>query len=327
MLDTHYDLLSIAYTSYLNGDYSYLNQISKYFNDNNVKAVFANLYFMSREEMNNELHPRYYQDNVSVYEMFSIAKEILQYALPNTDIIYSIEGADYITGPEELEDLYNAGLDALILCHNAESKYGSGNKSDKGLTGLGRELIEKAIDLGLGIDLSHANMSTFNDLIGLVKEKKKSGKDVCVYASHSNARSLCDRDRNLTDQQLRAIKEIDGLVGIFSNKNFVVKPSEQTADTNYRDKYLEHIEHAAKFVGYDNIMCSTDDMNFCAWADPEYGELAIYDYSNIASKLRNDLIAKFKNEEVAENMIYVNGKEKIINKLRENREKKRGKNL
>ena len=46
MFDTHFDLLTIAYRSYLTGDYSYIEKISKYFNDNNVRGVFANLYFI-----------------------------------------------------------------------------------------------------------------------------------------------------------------------------------------------------------------------------------------------------------------------------------------
>ena len=70
MFDTHYDLLTIAYNSYIKNDYSYLKKISNYFRDNNVKGVIANLYFMSREEMIEELSPNYYQDSVSVYDMF-----------------------------------------------------------------------------------------------------------------------------------------------------------------------------------------------------------------------------------------------------------------
>ena len=57
----------------------------------------------------------------------------------------------------------------------------------------------------MGIDLSHANKKSFYDLCDLVEEKKREGFRVCVYASHSNARSLCDRDRNLDDEQLKTL--------------------------------------------------------------------------------------------------------------------------
>ena len=321
MVDTHYDLLSIAYCAYLSGNYAYLEKVSKYFHENNVNCVFANLYFMSKEEMVEELHPKYYQEKVSVLEMFQKAKEVLDCYLPDTEILYSIEGADFITGPEELEKLYDAGCDALILCWNTESKYASGNRSDKGLTKEGRELIEKAISLGMGVDLSHANEATFYDLINLVKEKQASGEDVCVYASHSNARSLCDRDRNLTDDQLEKIKEVNGFVGVFSNKNFVVKPADQKPDMDFRSHYLEHIHHIGNIVGLDNVMVATDDMDFCAWADPEYGQLAIYEYGLIVPNLILDLIKEFDMEN-AKNIIYGNAKEKIYNPIKSKRNEK-----
>ena len=69
MIDIHYDLLSIAYIAYL-------EEIAKYFNDKNVIGVIANLYFMSPEEMSDELHPNYYRESVSVLEMFKIAKKV-----------------------------------------------------------------------------------------------------------------------------------------------------------------------------------------------------------------------------------------------------------
>ena len=326
MFDTHYDLLTIAYNSYIKNDYSYLEKISKYFRDNNVKGVIANLYFMSREEMIDELSPNYYQDSISVYDMFVKAKEILDTFLPDTEILYSIEGADYITGPEELEKLYDAGLDSLILCWNTESKYGSGFRSDKGLTASGKELIEKAIDLGIGIDLSHANINTFNDLVDLIKEKQNHGIEVISYASHSNVRSLSDRKRNLNDNQLERLNEIGALIGIFSNKSFVVDPSIQEDSIDNRVMYMDHIDYVSKIVGFDRIVVATDDMEFCSDADPIYATRKIYNYENIYNDLSSDLIKRFGINN-CEKIIYSNCKEKIFNKIRENRKKKRGKNI
>ena len=322
MFDTHYDLLTIAYKAYLTGDYSYLDKISKYFNDNNVTSVIANLYFMSKEEMKEEICSNYYQDNVSVLDMFIKAKEVLDTYLPDTNILYSIEGADYIKDNNELEKLYDAGLDSLIICWNTESKYASGNRSDKGLTQLGRELINKAIDLGMGIDLSHANKNTFNDLVDLIEEKRSSGIDVVAYASHSNVRSLCDRDRNLEDEQLERLKSIDGMLGIFSNRSFVVDKSLENDDKIVREYYLSHIEYASKILGFNNIMVATDDMDFCKDADPVYGTRKIYDYPDINNDLSRDLINRF-GIDITDKIISGNAN-KIYNKLKNNREKKRG---
>lgn len=176
MIDSHDDLLTIAYVCYLKNDSSYLEKISHSFNENNVAGLFANLYFMGQMEMFEELHPKYYQENISVLEMFKISKKILDFYLPDTNILYSLEWADYIKNPIELEQLYYEGLNALTL---------------KGM-------------------------------ISTIKEKQRKGIDVCCYASHSNSRSLCSRKRNLSDEQLKEIKNIHGLVGIFLNRNFLV---------------------------------------------------------------------------------------------------------
>lgn len=323
MIDTHYDLLSIAYVAYLKKDYAYLEKISSYFHDNNVNGVIANLYFMSEEEMAMELHPNYYQEDISVLEMFQIAKKVLDSYLPETDILYSIEGADFIKDEEELEKLYESGLDSLVIAWNTKNKYASGNRSNQGLTELGKNLLEKAISLGMGIDLSHANKETFYDMIQLIKNNQAKGMDICCYASHSNSRNLCDRNRNLDDTQLKAIASIQGLVGVFSNRNFIVEDDikETASDFEKQNSYLAHIDYISSMIGKDKVMVATDDMDFCKDADPEYGETAIYDYSTIANTLGNQL-AKRYNSDIAYDIMYLNAKTKVFDKIRNNRKSK-----
>ena len=97
MVDTHYDLLSICYICYLKNDYTKIEEIVKKIKNNkySIKCIFANLYFMSEEEMKEELHNNYYNPNISVLDMFKISKTILESYLPDIDFIYSIEGCDY----------------------------------------------------------------------------------------------------------------------------------------------------------------------------------------------------------------------------------------
>lgn len=323
MFDAHHDLLSIAYKAYLTGDYSYLEKISKSFNSHNVKGAIANLYFMSIDEMKAELGDDYYKRDVSVYEMFVKAKEVLDTFIPDAEFIYSIEGADYIEDENELEKLYDAGLDSIILCWNTKSKYGSGNRSNDGLTKEGERLVNKAIDLGMGIDLSHANKNTFYDLVELISKRQKEGSKVCCYASHSNSRAICDVDRNLDDEQLKIIKEIDGLVGAVTVKDFI-KDGDIDESTDYKKLFLDHIEHISEIMGTYDVIVASDDMNFLNDVVPYDGKLAVYDYSNINKEMFFDLVSRFglKN---AYAISYNNLKSKIYNVLKYNREsKKRG---
>ena len=314
MVDTHYDLLSICYVCYLKNDYTKIEEIVKNIKQNkdNIKCIFANLYFMSKEEMIEELHQSYYNPSVSVLDMFKISKYILESYLPDIDFIYSIEGCDYVD-INELELLYNEGLRSIILVWNTENKYGSGNRTNKSLTTEGINFINKAIDLGIGIDLSHANLNTFYGILEVIKENKKLGKEVICYASHSNSKKLCERERNLTDEQLKAIKEVNGLVGVFSNRNFITKDYSITKEQQ-KLEYLKHIIHISNIVGIDNTMLSTDDMNFCGDVDPEYYELSIYDYSNISFEVKETLLKYFSLEDT-NNILYNNAYKKIIEKL------------
>ena len=298
MVDTHYDLLSICYTCYLKNDYTKIEEIVKKIknNKNNIKCIFANLYFMSKEEMFEELGENYYNPNVPVLTMFKISKQILEYYLPDIEFIYSIEGCDYID-IEDLDDLYNEGLRSIVPVWNTENKYGSGNRTDKGLTEDGISLINKAIDLGMGIDLSHANLNTFCGIIDVIKENRRLGKNVICYASHSNARMLCDNKRNLTDEQLLAIKEVNGLVGICSYSKFV------------NNKYIDHIIYIANLIGLDNIMLSTDDMSFLE----KYKGTNIYNYKNIYNELKEELSYKYDSNEI--DKIMFKNAYRIINKI------------
>ena len=319
MFDAHYDLLSIAYVCYLKNDYSYLEERIKSYRNDNVQGVIANLYFMSEEEMKEELHPKYYQKEVSVVEMFRISTEIIKSYLPNTDLIFSIEGCDFLE-TSDLDELYSLGLRIILPVWNNKNKYASGNRSNQGLTEEGKCLLEKAIELGISIDLSHANKKSFDDITSYLMEKKAAGEDFFVMASHSNARSKCTRERNLEDDQLLAIKELNGLVGVFSNRNFIV-PESLKEKVNQQEKeqyYLEHINHIVDLIGIDYVVLATDDMDFCKEADAEYGEVQIYSYDNIAKNVQSTLEQRYSIED-AYQIMYGNMKQRydmINNKVR-----------
>jgi hypothetical protein len=76
MVDTHYDLLTISYICYLKNDYTEIESIAKEIksNNNDIKCVFANICFLSQEEMKVEYHEKYFNPNISVLDMFKISK-------------------------------------------------------------------------------------------------------------------------------------------------------------------------------------------------------------------------------------------------------------
>jgi membrane dipeptidase len=111
-----------------------------------------------------------------------------------------------------------------------------------GLTDVGCEFLEKAQALGMVIDASHLNDPGFWDVIQFTKAP--------VIASHSNCRALCDHLRNLTDEQVKAIADTGGVVGVNACSEFVCPP-----DFSH---LLDHIDHLVKVGGIEHAGLGPD---------------------------------------------------------------------
>jgi microsomal dipeptidase-like Zn-dependent dipeptidase len=303
MIDLHQDLLSILYYGYLRNDFSYVEKWISNFHGDNVSGLLANLYFMNPEEMKKEIG----DCEISVVEMFSKATELFHKYLPNEDVIFSIEGCDYIKDEDELEELFKLGLRNILLVWNNPNKYGSGNRGDYGLTDEGKSFLRKAIELGISIDLSHMNKKTFYDTIELIKDEQNLGKEVKVIASHSNCFEVCPHMRNLDDSQLLALKSVGGLLGLVSYSFFVTDKEE-----DLKEVYLKHIEHAVSIMGIDKVGVSSDDMTFSkVLFGEDYGRM-VFDYSTISSDLKSLLLTKYSLEDV-DKIMYKNIYNKLFN--------------
>lgn len=319
MIDLHFDLLTKLYISYLEKDFTFIENFIKNYNQENVNGLIANLCFMSKDEMRVEYHKNYFNENISVVEMFIVVKKLLdKYLNKDIDVIMSIEGCDYID-INDLYKLYKLGLRSILPVWNCKNKYGSGNRTEEGLTKEGIQFIMRAIELGIGIDLSHANRKTFDDIIMVSEKAKEVGFNPIIFASHSNVYNLCDRDRNLTDDRLLKIKNLDGVVGLFSHRNFIYKDSliNKTDNNLVIEMYIKHIKYLENlFGGIDHIAVSTDDMTFCADKDPEYYDCPIFNYESIRKDLARELQKHYNNEDI--NKLLEGNSRKLFNKLNGN---------
>ena len=279
MIDLHYDLLSILYYCYLKNDFSYIEEVKKRISSSGVLGIVCNLYFMSKDEMKEEMGDKY--QDISVVEMFRISTKLFHEYFPDVKAIFSIEGCDFVER-EDLDELYSLGLRNILLVWNNKNKYGSGNRSDKGLTEEGKKFLRKAIDLGISIDLSHMNHNTFYDTVSLLKEEKNKGKDVCVIVSHSNCYSLCKHPRNLDDEQILSLKEFNPVIGLVSYGPFV---SSSTDIGQLRKEYVEHIKHVISLLGEDAVGVSTDDMKFDYELLGNSDDIQLFPYKSIGNEL------------------------------------------
>jgi membrane dipeptidase len=161
------------------------------------------------------------------------------------DVVIGLEGMDYITEGEIdiLEFLYLFGARHASLTWNNDNSLGGGAKGDsnRGLTHTGRQVISRMEQLGMLVDVSHANDKTFWDIAGLATKP--------FIASHSNCRSLCKHRRNLSDMQLKFIREAKGLVGINAFPDFI---SDNKDKVNI-DGLADHIYHMVDIMGIDHV--------------------------------------------------------------------------
>lgn len=262
MFDYHYDLLTEVYLN-KNNIPKLKEYYKKVYTKDNITGGIFNLFFMNEKEMEEELGIQ--KQELNLKEMlFTVHKIIEENKLIPEGIqyVYGIEGLDYLEKIDDVEYLYKLGVRSTNIVWNNENKFGGGSKAQKntGLTPLGRKLVEKLVETGITIDLSHANEKTFFDITDYLLYLKQKGKTIRVIASHSNARKICDVPRNLTDKQLLTIKKLDGIVGVVGVKKFCKTGNEE--DVTIQD-FIRHIEYISNLLeGKDKIGIATDDMSY-----------------------------------------------------------------
>jgi membrane dipeptidase len=172
--------------------------------------------------------------------------------------VLHLEGAEPI-GPalDELEVLHAAGMRSLGLVWSRPNAFATGvpfgfpGSPDQGagLTGAGRALVRACGELGLVVDVSHLNARGFWDVAEL--------STAPLVASHSGAHALCPSPRNLTDDQLRAVGERGGIVGVNFNVGFLRADGADDADTPLA-AIAAHAAHVAEVAGVDAVGLGSD---------------------------------------------------------------------
>jgi membrane dipeptidase len=172
--------------------------------------------------------------------------------------VLHLEGAEAID-PElhALEVLYRAGLRSLGPVWSRPNAFATGvpfsfpgsPESGPGLTLAGRALVQRCNELGVMIDLSHLNARGFWE----VAERS----DAPLVATHSNAHALCASPRNLTDDQLEAIRASEGMVGLNFAVTFLREDGRRDPDTPL-EVAVRHIDHLVERVGIDGVGFGSD---------------------------------------------------------------------
>ena len=118
-----------------------------------------------------------------------------------------------------------------------------------GLTPVGKDLVRACNRLGIMIDVSHLNEKGFWDVARL--------STAPLVATHACAHAICPSTRNLTDKQLDAIRESDGVVGVNFSVNDVRPDAQNNADTPLH-LLTRHFQYLVERIGIDRVAIGSD---------------------------------------------------------------------
>lgn len=163
--------------------------------------------------------------------------------------VLSLEGGEALEGEIAALRLYHRlGVRLMTLTWNHRNALADGvaeSGTGGGLTSFGKAVVKEMERLGMLVDVSHLTDVGFYDVAKMAEQP--------FVASHSNARALCPHPRNLTDEQLKIIGEMDGFVGLNFYPPFV---GEKKAVT--QDDLLRHLTHMLDMAGEDAVGLGSD---------------------------------------------------------------------
>ena len=168
--------------------------------------------------------------------------------------VLTIEDGRIVDGKiENLTRLHADGVRAIALTWNGENCFGypnsdNGEEMALGLKPFGFEAVEIMNELGILVDVSHLSDGGFWDV---AKTSKKP-----FIATHSNARTLCPHQRNLTDTTIKTLADCGGVTGLNFCADFL--PQDLAAPESTAKLLADHALHILNVGGEDVLALGSD---------------------------------------------------------------------
>ncbi|HWM70157.1 MAG TPA: membrane dipeptidase [Steroidobacteraceae bacterium] len=164
-------------------------------------------------------------------------------------IIFSFEGVGMLEGKLDRIELFRQlGVRVMQLSYNNTSVFGSGvmvSADSSGLTELGHAAVAKMNELGVAVDLSHANPATTREAMAASTRP--------VLITHGGCSAIHPHPRNKTEEQLRALADKGGVIGIYDLPYLTASPRQPEVKD-----YIDHMAHALSVCGEDHVGIGSD---------------------------------------------------------------------
>lgn len=156
-----------------------------------------------------------------------------------------IEGAQVLEGDiANVKVMFDAGFRMMAATHFFDTELGGSahGLSLGGLTDFGREVFQEMQERGMLIDIAHASPAMIDDILAFATTP--------VVSSHTGVRGVCDNQRNLSDDHIKAIARTGGVIGIGFWDMAVCGRDEQAI--------VKSINYVANLVGVDHVALGSD---------------------------------------------------------------------
>lgn len=191
--------------------------------------------------------------NEDVIRQVTSFDEIVQNERENRiSALLTLEGGEILEGNvDNLTSFHEKGVRMITLTWNYDNELGHCHfdTEGKGLTKLGFEVVERMEELHMIPDVSHGSDALFFDVCKVTKKP--------FVASHSNARSIYSRTRNMSDEMIRALAQHGGVMGM----NFYAGFTSERAGKDgmcYMEDILLHMKHVVNVGGIECLGLGSD---------------------------------------------------------------------
>jgi membrane dipeptidase len=194
----------------------------------------------------------------SASDQFKIVRNVAEYrqarAAGKHAAFIGIQGGnaldESITSLDRIEDDV---ILRITLVHLSSSSLGDTSSplkigGDRGLTNVGRDYVERLNEKKIFVDLAHIGRRGFFDAVA-VHDKSQP-----LMVTHTGVAGVYRHWRNLDDEQLRAIADTGGTVGVMYQSSFLGKPGVGDKAT----AVIDHLEHIVKTIGADHASLGSD---------------------------------------------------------------------
>lgn len=164
--------------------------------------------------------------------------------------VIALEGAHALgQDPELIGTMDKVGVRVVSIAHLGRTHLADGSGFDDtsrgGLTPQGIEVLAEMERLGIVFDISHLGVAGVDDVLSRATRP--------LLATHSGCRAITDMHRNLTDDQIKGIAGLGGVIGVAAAIPPFIDPARPTAA-----RVVDHIEHIASVTSIDAVALGPD---------------------------------------------------------------------